>query len=58
MLLCSIAGINWVAQEARRTGRPTVASINVGGGVSNATDAAVVAVCAEWMMEADDNTTD
>jgi len=39
-----IAGINWVAQEARRTGKPTVASMSLGGGASNATDAAVVAL--------------
>jgi len=37
-----IAGVNWVATEARRTGKPSVASMSLGGGVSPALDSAVV----------------
>jgi cerevisin len=39
-----IAGINWVAQEAARTGTPTVTSMSLGGGASISVDRAVQAL--------------
>ena len=43
----SIAGVLWVAEEARRTGKPSVASMSLGGGPSDALDKAVVTVCSK-----------
>jgi subtilisin family serine protease len=40
----SISGLNFVASEFQRTGTPTVASLSLGGGTSNAVDSAVVRV--------------
>ncbi|KAF9647222.1 serine protease [Thelephora ganbajun] len=37
-----ISGLNFVASEFKRTGTPTVASLSLGGGISNAVDNAVV----------------
>lgn len=37
-----ISGLNFVAAEFLRTGAPTVASLSLGGGVSNAVDTAVL----------------
>ena len=53
----SISGMNWVAEEAVRTGLPSVASMSLGGSASISIDRAVKAVCAEW-MEYDSNATD
>lgn len=39
-----VAGINWVAQNARRTGRKSVANMSLGGGVSSAIDRAARAL--------------
>jgi cerevisin len=39
-----IAGVNWVAQEKIKSGKPIVASMSLGGGPSPALDAAVVAL--------------
>ena len=40
----SISGVNFVASEFQRTKTPTVASLSLGGGVSNALDAAILQV--------------
>jgi len=40
----SISGVNFVATEFQRTKTPTVASMSLGGGVSNALDRAIVQV--------------
>ena len=40
----SISGINFVASEFARTRTPSVASMSLGGGVSNALDNAIVRV--------------
>ena len=53
---CSIAGVLWVIEEAGRTGKPSVASMSLGGGPSDALDKAVLKVCAEWMKRDDDTT--
>jgi len=39
-----ISGVNWVAEEAARTGEPSVASMSLGGGASFAIDKAVRAL--------------
>ena len=43
--LPSIAGLNFVARQAAETGRPTIASMSLGGGASRALDNAVNSVC-------------
>jgi len=40
----SISGVNFVATEFQRTKTPSVASLSLGGGVSNALDSAIVRV--------------
>ena len=40
----SISGLNFVATEFQRTKSPSVASLSLGGGTSNAVDNAVVRV--------------
>lgn len=40
----SISGVNFVATEFQRTKTPSVASMSLGGGVSNALDSAIVRV--------------
>jgi cerevisin len=37
-----ISGLNFVATDFKRTGSPTVASLSLGGGISNAVDNAIV----------------
>ena len=51
-----IAGINWVAAEA--AGKPSVASMSLGGGTSNSVDDAVRAVRVEWGYRRGGSTTD
>ena len=46
----SISGLNFVAVQARVTGRPTVASLSLGGGISTALDNAVIAVCTPFIL--------
>ena len=53
----SISGILWVAEEALNSGKPSVASMSLGGGAINSVDKAVKAVCTKW-MERDGDTTD
>jgi hypothetical protein len=43
-LIRSISGLNFVATDFKRTGSPTVASLSLGGGISNAVDNAIVQV--------------
>ena len=53
----SIAGIDWVAGEVRRTGDPSVASLSFGGKWSPVMNKAVKEACA-GRMERDGKTTD
>jgi len=41
-----ISGIDWVASEAKNSGKPTVASMSLGGGASDSIDSAVRALYA------------
>ena len=40
----SISGLNFVVSEFQRIGTPTVASLSLGGGISNAVDSAILRV--------------
>ena len=50
MLRISVAGLNYVARQAAQFGRPTIASMSLGGGASRALDNAVVAVSSPGLL--------
>lgn len=49
----SISGIDWVASEVKKSGKPTVVSMSLGGGASDTIDSAVKAVSTEWVGQDD-----
>ena len=50
MLRISVAGLNYVVRQAAQSGRPTIASMSLGGGASRALDNAVVAVSSPGLL--------